>query len=59
MNRHDPNDKNTINWQQSIQKRKQLIDKACNLGLILENPHNMKLGELLSLVDNAERWVRR
>ena len=52
-----PDSKNTLNWQRSMGKRKQLIEKASNLGLILDNPHNMKLEELIQLIDNAERWT--
>lgn len=57
MNLHNQN-KDRKNWHESIQYRKNLIAKASELGLILNNPHNMKIKELAELVDKAERWSR-
>jgi len=47
-----PNSKNTINWQRSIEKRNQLIDKAKSLNIKLDDPHSMKIKHLEDLVNN-------
>lgn len=57
MNHRDPTCKNTLNWQQSINKRKQLINRAESLGLPLGNPHNVKLADLEAYVENAEQRI--
>lgn len=52
-----PDSKNTLNWQWSMDKRKQLIKRTEIIGLPLGNPHNAKLKDLERYVDNAERRV--
>lgn len=52
-----PDSKNTINWQRSIQRRKELIEKAKSLNIIIDNPHSMKIDEIDRFIETAERWT--
>lgn len=51
--------KDRINWQRSMDKRNELINKILESGLPLTGLHNMKHQALVELAHTVERWKRK
>jgi len=59
MNTYHAQEKDRTNWQRSMDKRNELVDTLEKLNIHIEKPHEMKMKDLESLVNNHRTTVKR